>query len=427
MRSAGETQESKMPRDYFDYSREKLVSFNRQIHDLLSADFPIPRTRVALENIRVVFEAQLQRIDSLGIVSDVIRRETCAHINVMIKKFLPLLGFILRSTNVRNSFELTDPITRLSKHLFQKELVFILSSEWEFSPLTYSLSFQELPDVILLGLPSFELANALVIPLAGHELGHWIWREEDISTKIARALEENVLNVYIDNWNDFRTIFWDKDVGNIRTDIQIRDVWLSSYNSAIHQLEEIFTDFVGLKLFGESYLHSFEYLLAPSTGEFRWRDYPGLKTRAEFLEKAAAHFGISTPTNYSRRFDNPAGISDPADRFLTDSSDAATSATIDSILACVDELSVKLQFPRTSNGKIAQCLQCIRNGVPAEGMDYIGNIINAGWMAYLDATILPWSETRDGRRIDALNEILLKSIEVVEFEARMKADDAANR
>ena len=58
-------------------------------------------------------------------------------------------------------------------------------------------------------------------------------------------------------------------------------------------------------------------------------------------------------------------------------------------------------------------------------MDYMGNIINAGWMAYLDATILPWSETRDGRRIDALNEILLKSIEVVEFEARMKADDAA--
>jgi len=86
MRSAGETQERKMPREYFDYTREKLVSFNRQIHDLLSADFPIPRTRVALENIRVVFEAQLQRIDSLGIVYDVIRKETCAHINVMIKK-----------------------------------------------------------------------------------------------------------------------------------------------------------------------------------------------------------------------------------------------------------------------------------------------------------------------------------------------------
>jgi len=426
MRSGDETRESKMRRDYFDYTREKLVSFNRQISDLLAADFPVPRTRVALENIQGVFDAQLGRIDSLGVVSDKVRKETCAHVNVMIRKFLPLLGFILRSTNVRNSFELTDPITRLSKHLFKKDLVFILSSEWEFSPLTYSLSFQELPDVILLGLPSFESANALVIPLAGHELGHWIWREEDISTKNAGTLEENVLNVYRDDWNDFRRNFWDKDIGTIKTDIQIRDVWLISYNSAIHQIEEIFTDFIGLKLFGETYLHSFEYLLAPSIGEFRSRDYPGMKTRAEYLEKAAVHFGISVPTNYSRRFDNPAGISDPADRFLTDTSDGARSATIDTILAYVDEIGVKLQFPKTSKEKTEQCLQCIRNGVPTEGMGYIGNIINAGWMAYLDETVLPWAEKREGRRIDALNEILLKSIEVVEFEARMKAGDVAN-
>jgi hypothetical protein len=164
--------ESKMPRDYFDYTREKLVSFKHQISELLAADFPIPRTRDALIKLSGVFDGQLKRIDSIGIVSADVRKAACAHINVMIKKFLPLLGFVLRSTNVRNSFELADPITRLACHLLSRDVVFVLSSEWEFSPLTYSLSFEELHDVIFLGLPSFESSNALIIPLAGHEFGH---------------------------------------------------------------------------------------------------------------------------------------------------------------------------------------------------------------------------------------------------------------
>jgi hypothetical protein len=206
-----------MPHDYFDYTREKLVSFNRQISELLAADFPIPRNREALVKLSGVFDGQLRRIDSIGIVSEAVRKAACAHINVMIRKFLPLLGFILRSTNVRNSFELADPITRLACHLLSRDLLFVLSSEWEFSPLTYSLSFEELHDVIFLGLPSFESSNALIIPLAGHELGHWIWREADISSRIGVVLRENTVNVYIDEWHDFEKAFWHAGVDRLRT------------------------------------------------------------------------------------------------------------------------------------------------------------------------------------------------------------------
>jgi len=138
----------------------------------------------------------------------------------------------------------------------------ILSSEWEFSPLTYTLSFEELPEVVFLGLPSFESANALVVPLAGHEIGHWIWRRQDIETQISAAFQENVLNAYRDGWKEFREIFWEKDVGDIQTDVQIRDVWTISFSYSMRQCEAIFADLIGLKLFGESYLHSFEYLLA---------------------------------------------------------------------------------------------------------------------------------------------------------------------
>lgn len=161
-----------MPRDYLDYTHEKLVSFSRQIEELLASDFPIPKTRNStLKPIQALFVKELARIDDVRPATDAVKKAACAHANFMIKQFLPILGFILRSTNVRNAFELADPITRLSKQLLNTDLTFVLSSEWEFSPLTYTLSFEELPDVVFLGLPSFESANALVVPLAGHELG----------------------------------------------------------------------------------------------------------------------------------------------------------------------------------------------------------------------------------------------------------------
>src|SRR5271168_2999825 len=173
-----------MPRDYYEYTREKLLSFQHQITELLRSDFPIPSTKQALDAIGLVFSDEEKRLSGLSNLSAEVKKAACAQINLKLKEFLPLLGFILRSTNVRNAFELADPITRLSQRILKRELIFILSSEWDFSPLTYTISFRELPNVIFLGLPAFESGNALIIPLAGHELGHWIWRHRGLESQI---------------------------------------------------------------------------------------------------------------------------------------------------------------------------------------------------------------------------------------------------
>jgi len=176
-----------MPRDYYEYTREKLLSFQHQITELLRSDFPIPSTKQALDAIGLVFSDEEKRLSGLSNLSAEVKKAACAQINLKLKEFLPLLGFILRSTNVRNAFELADPITRLSQRILKRELIFILSSEWDFSPLTYTISFRELPNVIFLGLPAFESGNALIIPLAGHELGHWIWRHRGLESQISKA------------------------------------------------------------------------------------------------------------------------------------------------------------------------------------------------------------------------------------------------
>lgn len=302
-----------MPRDYYEYTKEKLLSFQHQITELLRSDFPIPSTIQVLKAIEVVFSDEEKRLTGLSNLSGEVKKAACAQINQKLKEFLPLLGFILRSTNVRNAFELADPITRLFKRILRRELTFILSSEWDFSPLTYTISFRELPNVIFLGLPAFESGNALIIPLAGHELGHWIWRHRGLESQISISLQEHVVNFYIDEWNRFCKLFFEKDIGDIRSDTAIIDVWTLSFNYSVRQCEEVFADLMGLRLFGESYLHSFEYLLAPRTGETRARDYPDMRTRAEFLLKATTMFSISPPDDYVQRFDDSSGVPDPAD------------------------------------------------------------------------------------------------------------------
>lgn len=259
-----------------------------------------------------------------------------------------------------------------------------------------------------------------MIPLAGHELGHWIWRHQSLENHIFTPLQEHVLNFYRDEWNRFQRLFWDKDIGDLQTDTAIRDIWTISFTYSVRQCEEVFADFIGLRLFGESYLHSFEYLLAPFTGEPRSRDYPDMRMRAEFLLKAAARFSISTPDRYVQRFDDSPGVPDPADEFILQASDAATRESVDQILSLVQSIGDTSNFPHLSGEKSHACLDRIRLGVPAEEVDYIGDIVNAGWLAYRDETIIPVSQIGERRRVDVLNELLLKSIEVAEVEATIK-------
>jgi hypothetical protein len=413
-----------MPHDYFDYTREKLTSFQQQIAELRAGDFPIPKTERALTAIQDVFIAEAHRLSTLPGSSAEVKKAACAQVNLKIKKFLPLLGFILRSTNVRNSFELADPLSRLSERLLKRDLTFILSSEWNFSPLTYRLSFEELPDIIFLGLPAFESGNALIIPLAGHELGHWIWRNGHLDTQLIGPLQEAVLNFYRDEWNEFCELFWKKDIGDIKTDTAIREVWTSSFSYAIRQCEEVFADFMGLHLFGVSYLHSFEYLLAPRSGEVRACDYPDMGTRAAFLQKAAARFAVTLPDDYIKRFDNSPGISDPAEEFIVRGGDAATRESVDNLLEFVERISQEPNFPTLSSAKELDYLNRFKKGIPAEGADYIGDIVNAGWAAYRDETAFPTDVIGDRRKIDVLNEFLLKTIEVAEIETLMGESDA---
>jgi hypothetical protein len=84
------------------------------------------------------------------------------------------------------------PFLDICKSLVGDKARLILSSEWEYVPYTYPQNLNELPEFIVIGLPASESDNILVFPAAGHELGHSLWRKEQMHTDIGPGAEHEV-------------------------------------------------------------------------------------------------------------------------------------------------------------------------------------------------------------------------------------------
>ena len=158
--------------------RHQLEALREEAVRLSASEFPYEHGREAVERIVAMCSHNLWMLSHLP--DDVAGDEATLQIVAEAARYatdaVPCLGFILRSTNVRNAFEVHGPLLRLSRKLLaDKNLKLILSSEWFASPVNL-LSPQVLSnDYILIGQPATESSNPFVIPLAGHELGHSVW------------------------------------------------------------------------------------------------------------------------------------------------------------------------------------------------------------------------------------------------------------
>ena len=84
------------------------------------------------------------------------------------------------------------PVLRLARRLLGPDTKLLLSSEWDYSPFVY-LPTRDLPEFVLIGVPAYESSNPLLISLAGHELGHNVWNQQDLGKKYDAALRTEVL------------------------------------------------------------------------------------------------------------------------------------------------------------------------------------------------------------------------------------------
>jgi hypothetical protein len=107
-----------------------------------------------------LYQRDLARLGMIDQSTDpAVRRQVCAQANFQIASYEPVLGFVLRATNVRNAFEIYDPLLTICRAIYGTEAKLILSSEWAFSPFTYPAVFKDLPHLIFIGLPVSEADN----------------------------------------------------------------------------------------------------------------------------------------------------------------------------------------------------------------------------------------------------------------------------
>src|SRR5271166_3109701 len=180
-----------------DFAKQKLRSVTKLLDSLLAGDWPYGDAKQALGLLRDQFFSELQKIENLDPEADpLIRSAHCAQPRHLIQKSKGYIGFILRSSNIRNAFEIYNPIKLIGTALFGPQHRLIVGSEWNYSPLLYPLPSQLPEDYILVGLPASEAQNALLVPTSGHELGHAIWRSTDINRRFSGLIRQSVINTY---------------------------------------------------------------------------------------------------------------------------------------------------------------------------------------------------------------------------------------
>jgi hypothetical protein len=408
--------------DIIESSLRRIDATILTIKNLEDSEFPYLHSEKALQEVERIFdETRLSLTRARESNDQSLRKQTAEAALKRMLIYIPLLGFILRSTNVRNAFEIHGPLLRLSQSLLGNDIKLVLSSEWDYSPMTY-LEDPLMKSFILIGFPAQESSNPFLIPLAGHELGHNLWFKKGIGHKvrsfvtqlIQEEIQINRHGKFLDLYKlDPRTKGWSWDDLFNKKIMGPATVWATS------QAEETFCDYVGLRIFGPSFLHAFVYLLAPGQRS-RGVTYPSSKTRISNLLDAAREWGLKVPTDYSGVFQqNEQGRSLEKDAFQLELAEFAVAELVPSLRDAANQLVQAAGIASIDPKSVLEVRKKIDLTVPAENAKSLATILEAGWDADRDETLWCNFEHLDAdSKYENLKEIVLKSIEALEIQSR---------
>jgi hypothetical protein len=389
----------------------RLHAFLEQISALETSNFPHPDGLAALRQLRKETERQLRRLTLCPITNEALIDRLYAQARNTVSRYTPILGFILRSTNVRNAFEVHFPLKRLAKKLIGSKAKLIVSSEWGFVPFTYPMTLDQLPQFALVGGPASESGNVLTIPVAGHEIGHSVWRAHSrgfgLDPKFLAAIDGAIAGHPAETSRLMAQLG-----GGARATDQIRRL---VYINGIKQLEEIFCDAIGLYFFGPSFLYAMEYFLAPGGGA-RSLTYPSDLDRLKILTVSSSTLGIApTLPLFERWADSSLQASQTRD-FVT-ILDSAVAALVADVTSAAFNMMKKRRVLVPNPAQIQSAIDAFDRGEPHIGDATLPEIVTAGWEIVRREGGL--AEKRHWKRYRLLGDLMLKSIEVAEFRLRM--------
>lgn len=369
---------------------------------------------MVLRDIRNHFASQVSLLELPPTATDAMADRVCAHVAKLISEYTAILGFVLRSTNVRNAFELHHVMKSLVERVLGQNTYLLISSEWDFVPFTYPIGIDLLPRAVLLGSPAPESENPLIIPLAGHEIGHSAWRTSNVEDSLNEAVMSAVDDAIATKVGTPSSAENEQDR---RAEISLMRDRCGFY--ALQQLEEIYCDLLGLYLFGPSYLYAFDYLLGPG-GTDRYLHYPSDAKRMEILAATADQLAIWVDTGLRDRW-TTAQCSQEDEESLA-IIDHAVDATIDTLKSLVSEFVTGLGLAPPTGENIARVQAAFEQGQPYAETATLGEIISAGWSLLRSNGDLATDENRKSYKV--LCDLIWKTIEVTEYLEKGPASDA---
>ncbi|WP_342362619.1 hypothetical protein [Terrarubrum flagellatum] len=113
----------------------KLDHIVSLIDDMIQQEAPFEKIPNALRQIKHVFElyrAKLQRAKKTNEAR--LTSVVCENINQKIFETISILGFLMRSSNLRNSFEVLYPLEQIARKIIASKVYVLISSEWDYIP-----------------------------------------------------------------------------------------------------------------------------------------------------------------------------------------------------------------------------------------------------------------------------------------------------
>ena len=401
--------------DQADNIKTKLDRLKIQIEVVLGSEFPNLDARAGVIDLQTRVQKYISRFNYIKTYSAAVRSALLRDCNYNLAFITELLGFIIRSITPRNLFELYYPLIKVSRVLVNDDVKLIMSSDWQFSPFTYPYGLDELPRYILIGLPASESENALIFPAAGHELGHNIWRANSEREPMNERMENAIYEAFEANKSALGETYPQARNASVRGDMTVQPIARKCLTFAMRQLEELFCDLVGMRLFGSSYLFAFDYILSPTILGSRTGEYPSTRYRAKTLTKYAARMGIYID-GYESRFIEEKMPDSKQSEFLIRMADVAVDTLTDDIFEATSRLvSNKISGVLNAN-KEEFASKCFRAGVPCVREASIGDLINAAWTVYNDKSALLALRGRGVSAIPLLTDLVIKSAELNEYK-----------
>jgi hypothetical protein len=261
---------------------------------------------------------------------------------------------------------------------------------------------------VLIGLPAPESGNPLLVPLAGHELGHSVWAAEEFSDRFDQRIGQAVLNEFTTKrWVEYSSLYkWNKQ-DLLNGHLFAHMTWEPAYTWAMMQIEEIFCDCFGLRVFAESYLHAFEYLVAPNIH---------FQQRVSHLISAAEAKGIDIPSDFASVFCASATPTDPGIKLLKSVAEDVSSSVVQELIDLAWNFADNKEIPTRSPEHVKGiCGQFRLNIAPTSEALPLVDILNAGWECQQGRNL--WKKIPNIRRERdrILTDLMLNSMEVWEI------------